>query len=84
MAKQAAISTKQPQKVPFFARLNKHFKDTGSELKKVSWPTKKELVRMTGIVLIFIAIFAVVVGAMDYGLLNLMQLITGAVGGQAS
>lgn len=44
------------------------FKDVWGEVKKVTWPTKKDLFKTTFAVIAFIAIFAVVVGLMDLGL----------------
>ncbi|MBQ9988589.1 MAG: preprotein translocase subunit SecE [Clostridia bacterium] len=58
-------------------RIRQFFRDVKSELKKATWPTKKELVKYTGVVLAFIAIFSVVVGLLDYGLAALLGLITG-------
>ena len=52
-------------------------KDRGSELKKATWPTKQELAKYTGIVLLFICAFAVVVGLIDLGLTKLLALIVG-------
>ena len=58
-------------------RMNRYFRDVGSELKKVTWPTRTEFIKYVGVVLLFVAIFALVVGIMDYGLVNLLQLVTG-------
>ncbi len=44
------------------------FKDVWGEIKKVTWPTKKDLFKTTFAVIIFIVIFAVIVGLLDYGL----------------
>lgn len=46
------------------------FKDVWGEIKKVTWPTRTDLFKTTFAVIIFIAIFAVIVGLMDYGLLT--------------
>ena len=43
------------------------FKDVWGEVKKVTWPTKKDLFKTTFAVIIFIAIFTVIVGLMDLG-----------------
>ncbi len=37
-----------------------------SELKKVSWPTPKEMVNYTLTVLAFVALMAVIIGALDF------------------
>ncbi|MEA5002991.1 MAG: preprotein translocase subunit SecE [Christensenella sp.] len=44
------------------------FKDVWGEIKKVTWPTRKDLFKTTFAVIVFIAIFAVIVGLMDWGL----------------
>ena len=51
------------------------FKDVGGELKKVTWPTGKELMKTTVSVIIFIAIFAVIVYGIDTGLGAVFRLI---------
>lgn len=45
-------------KKPFFSRVKKFFKETKAELKKVTWPNKEQLKNNTGIILVFIIIFA--------------------------
>ncbi len=49
------------------------FKDVWGEVKKVTWPTRKDLFKTTFAVIVFIAIFAVIVGLMDWGLGSLFQ-----------
>ena len=51
------------------------FKDVGGELKKVTWPTGKELMKTTISVILFIAIFAVIVYGIDTGLGAVFRLI---------
>ena len=51
------------------------FKDVGGERKKVTWPTGKELMKTTISVIIFIAIFAVIVYGIDTGLGAVFRLI---------
>jgi preprotein translocase SecE subunit len=47
------------------------------ELKKVVWPTRDELLRMTGIVIATVIIFAALVGGADYLLsLGVKQAVT--------
>jgi preprotein translocase subunit SecE len=45
------------------------------EAKKVNWPTRKELLNSTLVVLIVIAIFAVYLFAIDFGLLQFFSLL---------
>lgn len=46
--------TKTPNKIA------KSLKDTGNELKKVTWPGFKQVVKQTSIVLVFVLVFGVV------------------------
>lgn len=51
------------------------FKDIISELKKVTWPTAKDLVKYSGAVIAFIIVIAIIVGLMDMGLTALFDLV---------
>lgn len=59
----------------------KFFKDIVSELKKVTWPTAKDLVKYSGAVLAFILVTAIIVGIMDVGLTAVFNLISNNQGG---
>lgn len=43
----------------FFSRINKYFRETKSELKKVTWPSAHSIKKNTGIVLVFIIIVGI-------------------------
>ena len=47
-------------------KIRTFFEEVRSELKKVSWPKKDELIRSTSVVIIMIFITAVIVGVLDY------------------
>jgi preprotein translocase subunit SecE len=73
------------EKVKLGDKIKKFFKDYRSELKKVVWPTKSQLIQNTGVVLVAITFMAIVVGVLDLafgfgvqGLSNLKTLITGS------
>jgi len=51
----------------------KYLRDAILELSKVTWPTSKEAVNMTTIVVVFSLIFAAVFFAIDLGLTSLLQ-----------
>ena len=55
--------------------LVKTFKDMWAEIKKVTWPSKKELVRQSTVVIVFVLLLTVIVGLMDWGLSALLKLI---------
>ena len=59
-------SVKPPEnKVKLGDRIKKFFKDYKSEMKKVVWPTKDQLIKNTGVVLVAIIFMAVIVGVLD-------------------
>ena len=60
-AKDVAKGKKKKEKVKKPNKIAKSLKDTGNELKKVTWPGFKQVVKQTGIVLVFVLVFAVVI-----------------------
>jgi len=52
--------------VGFFKKIGKFFKDVSGELKKVTWPTKKELVNYTLTVIAFVVAMAVIIYVLDF------------------
>jgi len=42
-----------------------YFKDSVAEFNNITWPTKKQAVRISVIVLVFMAVSAAVLGALD-------------------
>jgi len=43
----------------------RYFQETGDELRKVSWPTREQSIRLSIIVLVTTAVSAIVLGLMD-------------------
>lgn len=70
--KNAKNSKKKPKEK---GKLKRKAKETISELKKVTWPTFGEVCKKTGVVLVVVLIFAVVIFGMDYGLGALVNLL---------
>lgn len=58
-------TAKNANKKGFFARLGSYFKESFSELKKVSWPTFGTVVKTTLMVLAVVAVFFVLLLAFD-------------------
>ena len=59
------------------AGLVAYFQGVWEELRKVVWPTRDELLRMTGIVIATVVIFGLLIGGADYLLsLGVRQLYT--------
>ena len=55
----------------FFGRIGKFFRDTVSEMKKVVWPSKKQIINNTLVVLGFV----IVAGIFVWGLDSLLSLL---------
>ncbi|MCM1546016.1 MAG: preprotein translocase subunit SecE [Clostridiales bacterium] len=58
--------------------LGKKIKDVFSELKRVTWPTFPKVLKATGVVLLVVLVFLVVVTGINFGLQKLLELITKA------
>ena len=72
------MTEKQPEKkVGFVARTKKSAKATLNELKKVHWPTKKELITYTEVVLATVVIIAAAIWVVDSVIAGLFGLILG-------
>ena len=72
--KKAAVKNKRPN---IFVRAWRKIKETFSELKRVTWPTLPQALKATGVVIVIVLIFLIVVTAINYGFSALLQLLTG-------
>ena len=74
--KQKDVKKPVKKKTPgFFKKIGQKIKDVFSELKKVMWPTFPKVVKQTGVVIVVVLIFLVVITEFDYGLLQLLGLV---------
>ncbi len=70
---------KEKEKKPnIFVRMGRKLKETFSELKRVTWPTFPKVLKATGVVLVVVLVFLVVVTGINQGLQKLLELITKA------
>ena len=60
-----------------FQRMTQFFKDAKAELKKVTWPNRKQTLASTSVVLIIVFIVAIYLGIIDFGLAKLIKFILG-------
>ena len=56
-------------------QIGRYFKECWLELKKVSWPTRDTVVHYTWIVIISTVVFGIILGLVDLGIGQLMDLI---------
>ena len=69
----AKSAVKKPN---IFVRMGRKCKEVFSELKKVTWPSFGKVIKSTGVVITVVAIFLVVFTAINFGLSELLGLIT--------
>ncbi|HEV8567964.1 MAG TPA: preprotein translocase subunit SecE [Actinoplanes sp.] len=50
-----------------FGRIGGFVREIIAELRKVIWPTRKELLTYTGVVIAFVAVVTAIVALLDYG-----------------
>lgn len=55
-------------------KLTSYFKGVKAEMKKVIWPTKKELLNYTGVVILISGIVSVLVYLLDIGIHRVLAL----------
>ena len=60
----------------FFAGIGRSFKNMFHELKKVTWQTKKELLNYSVVVFVFMVVMGIIIGVIDFGAGELVNLIT--------
>jgi len=63
------------EKPNIFQRIKRWFKETGGELRKVSWPTREEAIALTRIVLIAMVIMSAILGVLDFIFAQLVGLL---------
>lgn len=68
-------STQKTKRPNIFVRLGRFFKKSWSELKKVSWPNFKTVCKNTGVVLLVVLFFLVIVLASDQLFALLLRLV---------
>jgi len=57
------------------ARTKKFLQEVKAEFKKVSWPTRNELIGSTGVVIVSVALLAVFIGICDFIFARVINVI---------
>jgi preprotein translocase subunit SecE len=76
--RKASLPTKTasgPVKPNFINKSIQFLREVKVELKKVTWPTRKQAVGSTIVVLVLVAIISLFLGLIDIGLSSLVQLV---------
>ena len=69
------MAQQKAEKPGKLAEFGQYFHESRLELKKVVWPTRKEVIATTLAVLALASVTCLYLGLVDFGLSKLMQLI---------
>ncbi len=73
--KRTAPAKAEPKEPNFIQKGIEFVKEVQIELKKVTWPTRKQTAGTTLVVIILVFIIAMFLGFFDYGLSKLVQVV---------
>jgi len=60
-----------------FEKVRQFLKDSKIELRKVTWPTSKQTLASTSVVIIVVVIISVFLGVVDFGLSKIIRMALG-------
>lgn len=58
-----------------FVKINQYFQGVISETKKVTWPTKKQVINHTIVVIVAVIAIMIFFGLIDFGLTKLLEYV---------
>jgi preprotein translocase subunit SecE len=70
-------SSKASRRGGLIARLSRFFREVIAELAKVIWPTRKELVTYTAVVIVFVSVMVAIVTGLDIAFGKLVTWVFG-------
>ena len=68
-------SSPAKRQVKMFKKINNYFKSISSEMKKVSWMTREQIINSTIIVGVFSFIISIFLFVLDFGLSELVKIL---------
>jgi preprotein translocase subunit SecE len=72
-----SITSSDEKKLGLIARVGLFYRQVVSELRKVVWPTRKQLTTYTAVVLVFVSFIIAVVSLLDLVLTKIVFLVFG-------
>jgi preprotein translocase subunit SecE len=57
--------------------IQQFLKESRAELKKVTWPTPRQAIASTSVVVVLTVIVSLVLGLVDFGLAKIIRLVLG-------
>jgi preprotein translocase subunit SecE len=71
------VAPREENKLGLIARIGLYYRQVISELRKVVWPTRKQLTTYTAVVLVFVSFIIAVVSLLDLVLTKIVFLVFG-------
>lgn len=59
----------------FFKKAGRFFREMKGEYKKIVWPSKKQVLNNTGVVIVFMIVCAIAIWLLDWAFINLFGLM---------
>jgi preprotein translocase subunit SecE len=75
VSKERLVAAKKRKKLSIWQKIQRFWRETIGELRKVTWPTPKEAWKMTRLVLVVMIIMALVLGVLDMAFSRLITLL---------
>jgi preprotein translocase subunit SecE len=74
-AKRKAPGRSEPKGPNIIEKIRQFFREVQVELRKVAWPTRKETVASTSVVVVLVFLISIYLGLVDIGLSRLIKYI---------
>ncbi|MBB3049192.1 preprotein translocase subunit SecE [Prauserella isguenensis] len=75
--KRSGTTKEKTEKHSLFARIVRFLREVWGELRKVIWPTRKQMITYTGVVLVFVAFMIALVYLLDFVFLEGVDFVFG-------
>ncbi len=63
------------EKANLLKRVSRYLREVRQEIKKVSWPSRQELISSTVVVIVTVAFFVLLIGGLDFVFAQLVKLV---------
>lgn len=69
------MAAKKRKKLTIFQKIQRFWRETIGELRKVTWPTPEEAWKMTRLVLVVMVIMSAILGVLDFAFSRLISFL---------
>jgi preprotein translocase subunit SecE len=68
---------RETERAGLFSRIGRFIREVVAELRKVIWPTRKELLTYTAVVVVFLAVMLAIVSGLDFAFAKAVLFVFG-------